>query len=525
LLFIFLLLNNFCHGQISNNVSLVAQLKPDTSTIGRYSGCWGYVSNSGNEYAIVGGHYGTFIIDITDSNQVHVSDYVPGTEADWREIKVVNNYAYVVSQIFAPGNSMQIIDLSYLPDSVHLAATFDSTFSSAHTIEINDDGEDGFIYVNGPVNSPELGGVHILNISNPIHPVEVGEYSTTFIHDCIMKGNLLYACNSPNQTIDVLDITDRSKPKLISQIACCNNIHSGDLTPDGKFLLVTTEIVGTPAHIFNVEDPWNTSEVAQYTGEDSTIVHNTYIKGEDAYVANNNGGLRVVDLNDPSFPIEVGYYDTYSGFNSTTHGLFTVYPFFPSGKIIATDREQGLFVFRFDQVKPVRVYCHVQDSITQVPLFNVTVDVSQTAETGSTSIYGDFKTSFLQNEFPAVTLSVKADGYKTATVGRLINSNADSIQLTAQLNLLTNVITPIDSSVLNIFPTLVHQTISVMNENNLKAAATLKFFNTLGELVGEFSIPENNLSASLDISSLPRGMYLAELTEENQSFTKKIILQ
>jgi len=90
---------------------------------------------------------------------------------------------------------------------------------------------------------------------------------------------------------------------------------------------------------------------------------------------------------------------------------------------------------------------------------------------------------------------------------------------------LTNVITPIDSSVLNIFPTLVHQTISVMNENNLKAAATLKFFNTLGELVGEFSIPENNLSASLDISSLPRGMYLAELTEENQSFTKKIILQ
>ncbi|MFI5135220.1 MAG: hypothetical protein ACHQD9_05170, partial [Chitinophagales bacterium] len=153
--------------QISSNVSLVAQLNPDSTSDGRFTGCWGYVSPSGNEYALIGGYSGTFIIDITDSTHVHTVDFVPGVLAEWREIKVVNNYAYVVSQIFAPGNSMQIIDLSYLPDSVHLAATFDSTFSSAHTIEINDDGYDGYIYVNGPVNPPELGGVHILDIHNP----------------------------------------------------------------------------------------------------------------------------------------------------------------------------------------------------------------------------------------------------------------------------------------------------------------------------------------------------------------------
>src|SRR5207249_1719569 len=115
-------------------------------------------------------------------------------------------------------------------------------------------------------------GVHILDISNPFHPIEKSVYSSTFIHDCVVKGNLLYACNTPNQTIDVVDISDRSNPMLIGQIACCANVHSGDLTPDGKFLFATQEIKKTPAHIFNVEDLSNITEVAQYRGEDSAIV-------------------------------------------------------------------------------------------------------------------------------------------------------------------------------------------------------------------------------------------------------------
>ncbi|MFI5135415.1 MAG: choice-of-anchor B family protein, partial [Chitinophagales bacterium] len=403
-------------------------------------------------------------------------------------------------------------------------ATFDSTFSSAHTIEINDDGYDGYIYVNGPVNPPELGGVHILDIHNPAHPVEVGEYSPTFIHDCIVKGNFLYAMNSPNQTIDVLDISDRTNPKLKAQIACCANVHSGDATEDGKFIFVTTEITRTPAHVFDVEDLSNINEVAQYIGEDSSIVHNAYIKGVCAYVSDNNGGLRVVDLSDPAFPVEVGYYDTYTGFNTLPAGLFTDYPFFPSGKIIANDRQKGLFVFRFNQAKPVRIYCHVEDSDTQLPIFNATVTASQTADTGATDIFGNFKTSFFQYEFPAITLTVKAEGYDPVTLSHLVN-NEDSIHLTARLRLATNVTNPSDSALFNIFPTLAHQMISVLNKNRTSAIATLKIFNSLGELVKQFSIPENNQSSEVNLSYLPNGIYFAQLSEENQLLTRKIILQ
>jgi len=510
--------------QISSNVSLVAQLNPDSTSDGRFTGCWGYTSPPGNEYALIGAYEGTYIIDISDSTNVHTVDFVPGTPAEWREIKVVNNFAYVVSQIFAPGNSMQIIDLSYLPDSVHLAATFDSTFSSAHTIEINDDGFDGYIYVNGPVNPPELGGVHILDISNPIHPREIAEYSPTFIHDCIVKGNFLYAMNSPNQTIDVLDISDRTNPKLKAQIPCCANVHSGDATEDGNFIFVTTEITGTPAHVFDVRDLSNINEVANYIGEDSSIVHNAYIRGQCAYVSDNNGGLRVVDLADPTFPVEVGHYDTYTGFNTITHGLFTDYPFFPSGKIIANDREKGLYVFRFNQTKPVRIYCHVEDSDSHLPVFNATVIASQTADTGTTDIFGNFKTSFFEHQFPDITLAIKAEGYDAVTMSRLVN-DSDSIHFNVQLRLATNVSAPSDSSLFNIFPTLVHQSISVQNENNSHEIADLQIFNAVGELVKQFSVPENHQSLQLDLSSLTSGIYFAQLSEENQLLTKKIILQ
>jgi choice-of-anchor B domain-containing protein len=521
----FLAIVESSHSQISSNVSLVAQLNPDTSSTGRYSGCWGYVSPVGNEYALIGGPLGTSIIDITDSTHIHTVDFVPGTEAQWREIKVVSHYAYVVSQVFYPGNSMQIIDLSYLPDSVHLTATFDSTFSSAHTIEINDDGDDWFIYVNGPVNYPEAEGVHILDISAPEHPVEKGVYSNTFIHDCCVKGNLLYAFNSPNQTIDVVDISDRSNPVLIGQIACCANVHSGDLTPDGKFLFVTTEIVNTPAHIFNVEDLSNLSEVALYRGEDSTIVHNVYIKGNDAYVADNNGGLRVVDLLEPGFPVEVGYYDTYSLFNNTTHGLFSVYPFFPSGKIIANDREKGLYVFRFNQVRPVRIYCHVEDSLNGIALYNATVILTQPADSGSTDIYGLYKSSFLQHQLTMISLEVKAAGYKSAFVNRPVNDTTDSIQVNVRLIPEGNDSSSVQASSFNIYPALVNQTISVWNEGGAAIPASLKIFNLLGQLENEFLISESNQPTVINVSSLASGIYFLELSKNNQLITKKIIRQ
>jgi hypothetical protein len=56
-------------------------------------------------------------------------------------------------------------------------------------------------------------------------------------------------------------------------------------------------------------------------------------------------GMRVVNIADPENPIEVGGYDTRPGDDSFNYdGAWSVYPFFPSGKIVIGDMGQGMYV-------------------------------------------------------------------------------------------------------------------------------------------------------------------------------------
>jgi hypothetical protein len=75
----------------------------------------------------------------------------------------------------------------------------------------------------------------------------------------------------------------------------------------------------------------------------------------------------------------------------------------------------------------------------------------------------------------------------------------------------------------NIFPTLVHQNVFVWNDDNTSTAASLKVFNLLGELENEFSVSESNLPTVFNLSSLPAGIYLLQLSKNSHSFIRKIM--
>jgi hypothetical protein len=66
------------------------------------------------------------------------------------------------------------------------------------------------------------------------------------------------------------------------------------------------------------------------------------------YQANYQGGLRVVDISNRLSPREVGHFDTtpYEGNAAGFYGAWGVYPFFPSGNVIVTSMQEGLFVLR-----------------------------------------------------------------------------------------------------------------------------------------------------------------------------------
>ena len=58
-------------------------------------------------------------------------------------------------------------------------------------------------------------------------------------------------------------------------------------------------------------------------------------------------GTSFVEITDPVNPVEIAYFDTYPADDAKNYnGLWSVYPYFPSGTVIGSDLERGLFVWQ-----------------------------------------------------------------------------------------------------------------------------------------------------------------------------------
>ena len=64
-------------------------------------------------------------------------------------------------------------------------------------------------------------------------------------------------------------------------------------------------------------------------------------------MSNYERGLTVLDITDPATPAEVGFFDTYTPSNNASfNGAWGVYPFLPSGNILVSDINSGLYILK-----------------------------------------------------------------------------------------------------------------------------------------------------------------------------------
>ena len=324
------------------NVELLGSLNPYSNL--NYSDVWGYTAD-GREYALLGVTGGTSVIDVTDPTTPTEVDFIPGPLAppyEWRDIKTHLNYAYIVSEGTGVGSGMQIVDLSYLPDSVSLINTYDNTFTSAHNIFI----ADGFAYVVGT----SLGGMHILDLSLPVNPLETGYYSSSgYIHDVYVWNDTVFA--SSNNTYDLIDVSNKNNPQLISASVNIPGTyaHSGWLTEDKRYFIACEEFNVRDILVFDLNDrtTWNLV-VPEWQSGSNSPVHNVFVLGDYAHISYYEDGYVVLDISNPELPQFAGQYDTHSGgsFGNYT-GAWGVYPYLPSGNVIISDMVTGLYVVKF----------------------------------------------------------------------------------------------------------------------------------------------------------------------------------
>lgn len=366
LLSIFFFTSNASYSQLGhNNMSLLASKNDHPGTGGNlYSALWGYVAPNGREYAILGCYNGTAFYDVTDSANIVEVGFIPGPNNNWREMKVFSNYCYVVSE--ATNSKIQIINLANLPASVNLVGTSNMTnHSSTHSIS-----QDGpYLYLHG-CNSTFGQGVTVVDLTNPTSPVKRGGWNTQYVHDSRVRNDTIYACNiyDPPGTITVINAAN--KDNLTTIASWVNNPnpfpHNAALTA-GRTYIYTTDETSTPPgklKVWNISNLSNVTFVTNWqpTGITNSIVHNVEIYGNYALVAHYTAGIRLLNISNPTTPVEVAWYDTYpSNNNNTYNGCWGVY-MFPSGKIIGSDRQTGLYV-----IKPTIPLVGINDPSNNVP--------------------------------------------------------------------------------------------------------------------------------------------------------------
>ena len=328
----------------------------DTTLIGSnaydntYNECWGFEVN-GSEIAIIGTTAGTHFFDVTNpanSTEVaFVSGAYTGAGVIHRDYHDFQGYLYAVCD---EGNTstLQIIDISNLPDSVNTVYDSNQLFTQAHNIFI--DTATAKLYACASNTAMDIYSLH-----DPINPVLIHSYTSVgHVHDAYVRNDTAYLnCGGSGFKIvdfSVLDLTPPSQPIELASLTSYPDAgynHSGWLNDDGTIYAMQDENHGYDVKILDVSNFNNISVLASFNSgvSSQSMAHNGIIKNDLLYISYYHDGLRVFDISDPSNPVQTLMYDTYLPNNHDSYkGAWGVYPYLPSGNIIVSDMQSGLFI-------------------------------------------------------------------------------------------------------------------------------------------------------------------------------------
>lgn len=376
---------------------------------------WGYTAG-GHEYVLAGGAKGLIIVDITNPEQPQQIVQIPGPNNLWKEIKTYGHYAYVVSE---GGQGIQIVDLSGLP-----APNLNSRFYTGdgaiagqlgkiHALHI--DTAKGFLYAyGGPLFS---GGAKVFNLNpDPYNPVYAGKFDQLgYIHDGYVDNDTLYAGHIYQGLFSVVDMRDKSNPKLLATQNTPNNFtHNTWLTDDRRYLLTTDEVNNSTLAAYDIsdlEDIRLLDRIQSNPGSNS-MVHNTHILGHYAITSWYKDGFTIVDITRPHNLVQVGDYDVFPGESGGgSDGCWGVYPYFPSGTIAATviPRIGGsgeLWILTPNYVRACYLEGKITNGLSGKPLNGVQVEITGTLSPAGNSLPdGAYKMGQAQEGYFTIRIS------------------------------------------------------------------------------------------------------------------------
>jgi len=327
---------------------------------------WGWTDpQTGKEYAIYGVREGVVFVDVSDPVNPQYLVYVRShtSASTWRDIKVYNNRAYLVSE--ASGHGMQVYDLTRLRGVTstveHSPDAHFGDFGNAHNIVINEDTARAYAVGANQCS----GGLYIMDISN-LQPTYAGCFSADgYTHDaqCVVYNGPdsehvgKEICAAFNEdTLTLVDVTDAANPIQLSKAGYSGSryTHQGWFDEQQAYIYANDELdegnsdPKTRTLIFNCEDLDNPQFVKFFFHDTDAIDHNGYVHNGYMYQANYCAGAQVLKIWPDHELSQAAYFDVEPSCSSPSFsGSWSIYPYFPSGTIVVSGIESGLFVLKF----------------------------------------------------------------------------------------------------------------------------------------------------------------------------------
>jgi len=483
---------------------------------------WGYNHPNGKEYALVGSEVSFYIVDVSNPAQPNLIFEILGDTSIWRDVKTFNDKAYVVNE---KSGGLLIVDLINLPNSApfqYVTQIDTFNYQTAHNIFID---ENGVGYLLGSNISNQGAFMIDLNTANPFAPNFLGLYDDQYVHDAYARGDTLYTAEIGNGTFSIVDVSDKQNPIILArQFTSRTFTHNCWLSDNGQYLITTDEKAGAYVDIYDISNLNNIKLIDQYQNSprDSVIPHNTFFLGDYIYTSYYRNGVTLVDATDKENLVEVGHYDT-SPFSSDQgfEGNWGVYPYLSSGHILASDREEGLFIFGPNYTRAAYLSGTVFDTLNNQALGRAVVEFIGTDYLKYSAFNGTYKIGVadtglydLRMTHPQCQTVIESGVFMETAIEKLLNIETNCDFTTALYHFNSSneieVIADPQSDLIQI---------NVASEDLLE---TIQIIDLNGKLSYEIEAKTKFLSLKHH-QHLPGGMYLIHFVFQDHSVTKKIM--
>ncbi len=417
---------------------LKAQDSLDVNLLGRLgytqtlNDVWGWVDTTNNkEYALVGVQNGLSIVDVTNPSNPVETNFFSGASSTWRDMKTWGNYAYTVHDLYnGTTDGIFIVDMTTINNQfptvfrrtplIQTPNGNSQILDRAHNIYID---EQGYLYLFG--SNVAQGGALIFDLNaDPTDPTYLGMFNDRYLHDGVARGDTLWGAAVNDGFFVAVDVSNPASPVTYSftQQTPYSFTHNIWFSDDNQRVFTTDERSGAFIGEYDVSDFNNITELDRLrTSFGNTVIpHNVHFYNDFLVNSYYTAGLQILDVSEPGYMVETGYYDTSFDTGGGFGGCWGAYPYLPSGNILATDRQRGLFVLSSDYTRASFVNVTVVDSLNQQTLINADVELLNSDISGKTNIFGNYKEG--QAASGSYTMVCSKLGYRNDTLSVSISA-------------------------------------------------------------------------------------------------------